>query len=60
MFICILPSPAGYSSDDFFTGSNAALYGGTTTIIDFVTPKKGQLLAEAIELRKEEAKKLPH
>jgi len=51
-----LPSPAGYSSDDFFTGSNAALYGGTTTIIDFVTPKKGQLLAEAIELRKEEAK----
>ena len=51
-----LPSPAGYSSDDFLTGSKAALYGGTTTILDFVTPHKGQLLADAIELRKEEAK----
>jgi len=50
-----LPSPAGYSSDDFLTGSKAALYGGTTTIIDFVTPKKGQSLANAIQLRKEEA-----
>ena len=52
-----LPSPAGFSSDDFFTGSKAALYGGTTTIIDFVTPKKGHSLAEAIQLRKEEAEK---
>lgn len=51
-----LPSPAGFSSDDFLTGSKAALYGGTTTIIDFVTPKRGQLLTEAIEERKEEAK----
>ncbi len=51
-----LPSPAGYSSDDFLTGSRAALYGGTTTIIDFVTPKKGQSLTKAIQLRKEEAK----
>lgn len=50
-----LPSPAGYSSDDFLIGSNAALHGGTTTIIDFVTPKKGQFLADAIALRKEEA-----
>ena len=50
-----LPSPAGYSSDDFMTGSRAALYGGTTSIIDFVTPKKGQSLTKAIELRKEEA-----
>lgn len=51
-----LPSPAGFSSDDFLTGSKAALYGGTTTIIDFVTPKKGQSLTDAIELRKDEAK----
>ncbi len=50
-----LPTPAGYSSDDFLTGSKAALYGGTTTIIDFVTPKKGQLLSDAIALRKTEA-----
>ncbi len=50
-----LPSLAGYSSDDFLTGSKAALYGGTTTLIDFVTPKKGQYLANAIKSRKEEA-----
>jgi dihydropyrimidinase len=50
-----LPIPAGYSSDDFFTGSRAALTGGTTTIIDFVTPNKGQSLIEALEKRKKEA-----
>ena len=51
-----LPSPAGYSSDDFYSGSKAALCGGTTSIIDFVTPKRGQSLSQAIKLRKEEAK----
>lgn len=52
-----LPSNAGFSSDDFYSGSKAALYGGTTTIIDFVTPKKGQSLISALEERKKEAKK---
>jgi dihydropyrimidinase len=51
-----LPTPAGYSSDDFLTGSKAALYGGTTTLLDFVTPKKGQSLTDALIRRKEEAK----
>jgi len=51
-----LPTPAGFSADDFESGSKAALYGGTTTIIDFVTPKKGQLLTDAIAQRKSEAK----
>lgn len=50
-----LPTPAGFSADNFFTGSRAALYGGTTTIIDFVTPKKGQSLVEALEKRIDEA-----
>ena len=50
-----LPNPAGFSSDDFYSGTRAALYGGTTTIIDFVTPKKGQSLLEALHQRKEEA-----
>jgi len=50
-----LPTTAGYSSDDFFTGSRAALAGGTTTFIDFVTPKRGQSIIEALELRKKEA-----
>ncbi|MCK5839871.1 MAG: dihydropyrimidinase [Bacteroidales bacterium] len=50
-----LPTPAGYSSDDFLSGSRAALYGGTTTILDFVTPRKGQPLREALEQRKRES-----
>jgi dihydropyrimidinase len=51
-----LPTPAGFSSDDFLTGSKAALYGGTSTLLDFVTAKKGQSLTYALRLRKEEAK----
>ncbi len=50
-----LPTPAGYSSDDFESGSSAALFGGTTTLIDFVTPLKGQTLIEALNQRKVEA-----
>jgi dihydropyrimidinase len=51
-----LPTPAGYSADDFFSGSRAALMGGTTTFIDFVTPKRGQSIIEALEIRKKEAR----
>ena len=50
-----LPTPAGTSSDDFLTGSIAALYGGTTTLLDFVTPSKGQSLITAFEKRQVEA-----
>jgi dihydropyrimidinase len=49
-----LPTGAGYSSDDFYSGSQAALMGGTTTLIDFVTPNKGQSLPDALEERKKE------
>ncbi len=52
-----LPTPAGYSCDDFLSGSKAALAGGTTSIIDFVTPHKGQSLVQAYLQRVEEAKK---
>jgi dihydropyrimidinase len=51
-----LPTPAGFSSDDFLTGSNAAIYGGTTTLLDFVTPGKGQSLTDALKQRKDEAR----
>ncbi|NJO87981.1 MAG: dihydropyrimidinase [Chloroflexia bacterium] len=50
-----LPTPAGFSSDDFYSGSKAALAGGTTTLIDFVTPKRGQSIIEALTQRKKEA-----
>lgn len=50
-----LPTPAGYSSDNFQSGTKAALMGGTTTIIDFVTPKKGESLITALNKRKKEA-----
>lgn len=50
-----LPTAAGNSSDDFVTGSKAAIAGGTTGFIDFVTPRRGQSLPEAIHLRKAEA-----
>lgn len=52
-----LPTPAGKSADDFYSGSRAAIAGGVTTIIDFVTPSKGQSFLEALEKRKAEAKK---
>ncbi len=50
-----LPSPAGFSSDDFNSGTIAGIFGGTTCIIDFVTPKKGQTLVSALQERKIEA-----
>ena len=52
-----LPGSTGFSSDDFLSGSKAALFGGTTSIIDFVTPSKGENLSEAIKKRKKEAEK---
>jgi dihydropyrimidinase len=50
-----LPTPAGASSDDFASGSRAAVAGGTTSFIDFVTPHRGQSLLEALAQRRAEA-----
>lgn len=37
------------TSDDFFTGTKAAVLGGTTTILDFATQFKGESLKAALE-----------
>lgn len=50
-----LPTPAGASCDDFLSGSKAALAGGTTFLIDFVTPSHGQSLMNALAIRLKES-----
>ncbi|MFZ4548516.1 MAG: dihydropyrimidinase [Bacteroidales bacterium] len=52
-----LPTPAGYSCDDFETGSKAAISGGTTFLIDFVTPSRGESLMKALAFRLKESNK---
>jgi dihydropyrimidinase len=44
-----LPFGGTSASDDFRTGTIAAAYGGTTTIIDFAVQYKGQSLTEAVD-----------
>ncbi len=50
-----LPTPAGASCDDFLSGSKAALVGGTTFLIDFVTPSRGESLMKALAFRLKES-----
>lgn len=42
-----LPFMGTTTSEDFFTGTSAAVAGGTTTIIDFAIPGKGQRMMDA-------------
>lgn len=51
-----LPIKDGFSSDSFETGTLAALYGGTTTIIDFANQKKGGSLDQALKKWHDKAK----
>src|SRR5215213_1628597 len=44
-----LPFGGTQSSDDFFTGTRAAAFGGTTTIIDFAVQNKGESLIQGVD-----------
>lgn len=43
------------TADDFATGSRAALRGGTTTVVDFAAPDKGETLAAGLARWREKA-----
>src|SRR5947209_16593221 len=44
-----MPFGGTNSADDFETGTRAAAYGGTTTLIDFAIQKKGETLRYAFD-----------
>ncbi len=44
-----MPFMGTYSSDNYETGTRAALYGGTTMVIDFILQKQGNSLQLALE-----------
>ena len=44
-----MPFMGTYSSDNYTTGTRAALFGGTTMVIDFILQKQGHSLRAALE-----------
>ena len=44
-----MPFMGTFSSDNYETGTRAALYGGTTMVIDFILQKQGHSLQAALE-----------
>ena len=44
-----LPFGGTSASDDFFTGTRAAAFGGTTTIIDFAVQNKGESMIQGVD-----------
>ena len=50
-----LPVGGTVSSDDFFTGTRAAAFGGVTTILDFAMQSRGESLEQAAAKRRSEA-----
>lgn len=52
-----MPFMGEVSADDFESGTAAALAGGTTTVLDYVVPGKGQSLMEALDTWKTKSAK---
>lgn len=44
-----MPFMGTFSSDSYETGTRAALFGGTTTVIDFILQKQGHSLQAALD-----------
>src|ERR1700749_110732 len=44
-----MPFMGTFSSDNYETGTRAALYGGTTMVIDFILQKQGNSLRSALD-----------
>ena len=56
-----LPFGGTFASDDFATGTAAAAWGGTTTIVDFAVQSYGQSLAQGLDSWLEKAEpEVPH
>ena len=52
-----LPFMGTVSADDFESGTASGIAGGTTSIIDFVIPNRGQSLLEGLRIWRERSKK---
>lgn len=50
-----MPTATTITSEDWYSGTLAAAFGGTTTVIDFVEPLPGQSLKQALHDRQAEA-----
>jgi dihydropyrimidinase len=50
-----MPFMDAVTANDFFTGTTAAAFGGTTTIIDFATQRPGEPLTGTIARRRKDA-----
>ncbi len=50
-----MPFMGTYSSDDYYTGTKAALHGGTTMVIDFILQTQGDSLHNALQTWQEKS-----
>lgn len=51
-----MPFMGTFSSDDYTTGTRAALFGGTTMVIDFILQKQGDTLMNALKTWQEKSR----